>query len=67
MTPFIDWKPRPDIQLSLQVQNITERGYRDTRRVFAGPRNLAGLALVDDRDQQFGRIFYARIRKYFGG
>jgi outer membrane receptor protein involved in Fe transport len=66
VTPFIEWKPRPDIQLHFEIENITERGYRDTRQAFAGVRSANPLAFVDDRDAQFGRIFYFRVRKYFG-
>jgi hypothetical protein len=65
--PFIEWKPRPDLQLHLEIQNLGERGFRDTRKVYAGPRNTAPVAFIDDRDQQFGQIIYVRIRKYFGG
>lgn len=64
--PFIEWKPRPDLQLHLEIQNLGARGLRNTRQVFAGARNLAPLAFVDDRDAQFGQIIYFRIRKYFG-
>lgn len=64
--PFIEWKPRRDIQLHFEIENITERGLRDTRQAFAGARNTHGLLFVDDRDAQFGRIFYVRLRKYFG-
>jgi outer membrane receptor protein involved in Fe transport len=67
VTPFVEWKPRPDIQLHFEIQNVTEGGgIHDTRRQFAGPRNLAGLSYIDDRDTHFGRIFYVRVRKYFG-
>jgi outer membrane receptor protein involved in Fe transport len=65
--PFINWKPRPDIQLRLEIQNLGARGFRDTRNVYAGARNKSPLAFVDDRDQQFGQIIYFRVRKYFGG
>jgi len=67
VTPFVEWKPRPDIQLHFEIQNVTEGGgVHDVRRQFAGPRNLSGLLLTDDRDTHFGRIFYFRIRKYYG-
>ena len=65
--PFIEWKPRPDLQIHFEIQNLGARGLRDTRKVYAGARNLAPLAFVDDRDEQFGQILYLRVRKYFGG
>lgn len=67
VTVFYEWKPRPDIQIHAEIQNATERGLRDTRSVFQGARSAGRLGYVDDRDQQFGRIAYVRIRKYFGG
>lgn len=65
--PFIEWKPRPDIQIHLEIENLGERGLRDTRKVYAGARNLSPVAFIDDRDAQFGQILYLRVRKYFGG
>jgi len=65
--PYIEWKPRPDLQIHLEIQNAGARGLRDTRKVYAGPRNIAPVAFIDDRDQQFGQMIYLRVRKYFGG
>jgi outer membrane receptor protein involved in Fe transport len=67
VTPFIEWKPRPDLQIHFEIQNLGARGLRNTRKVYAGPRNLAPVAFIDDRDDQFGQILYLRVRKYFGG
>lgn len=64
--PYFEWKPRPDVQLHFEVQNATERGFRNTRTVYDGPRNLNRVAFVNDRDIQFGRVFYIRVRKSFG-
>jgi outer membrane receptor protein involved in Fe transport len=64
--PFVEWKPRSDLQVHVEIQNLGARGLRDTRKVYAGARNLAPLAFVDDRDEQFGQILYLRVRKYFG-
>jgi outer membrane receptor protein involved in Fe transport len=66
ITPFVEWKPRPDIQLHFEVQDIFGTSLRDTRNQYAGPRDRAGLAFIDDRLQHFGREYYLRIRKYFG-
>lgn len=63
--PFIEWKPRPDLSLRAEAGNFTERGFRRTRYVYAGPRSTAPLAYTDDRDIQFGRMFYVRLRKTF--
>lgn len=67
VTPFVDWKPRPDLVIRAEIQNATERGVRRTRYVYSGPRSANGLAFVDDRDIQFGWMFYLRVRKTLGG
>ena len=64
---FVEWKPQPDLSIRTELSNLTERGLRITRRQFAGPRDMSGLSFVDDRDLQFGRILYVRVRKTFGG
>ncbi|HEX5378468.1 MAG TPA: TonB-dependent receptor [Phenylobacterium sp.] len=63
---YAEYKPAPDLTFTAQVQNLTERGFRHIQDVYAGPRNLAGLAFTDDRDIQFGRSYYLRVRKTFG-
>jgi outer membrane receptor protein involved in Fe transport len=63
--PYIEWKPRPDLSLRVEGGNVTERGFRNTRYHYAGPRSTAAFAYVDDRDIQFGRMIYFRLRKTF--
>ena len=63
---FAEWKPRPDLSIRTELSNVTERGFRNTRNVYAGPRDVAALKFVDDRDIQFGRMLYVRVRKTFG-
>jgi outer membrane receptor protein involved in Fe transport len=65
--PFLDLKLRPDLMLRIELPNITERGIRETRTVYAGPRGTSPVLFVDDRDLQFGRMYYVRLRKTFGG
>ena len=64
--PYIEWKPKPDLSVRGEWSNATERGFRNTRYVYNGPRNKNGLAYADDRDIQFGQMYYIRIRKTFG-
>ena len=64
--PFLEWKPVADINLRIELPNITERGFRNTRNVYAGPRDKNPLLYVDDRDIQFGRMIKFRLRKTFG-
>lgn len=65
--PFVEWKPQPDLAVRLELPNVTERGLRYTRTVYEGPRGANPVAYVDDRDYQFGRMYYLRVRKSFGG
>jgi outer membrane receptor protein involved in Fe transport len=64
--PFVEWKPKDDLSIRVELPNVTERGLRRTRTVYAGPRGSSAIAYVDDRDIQFGRMFYIRVRKTFG-
>jgi outer membrane receptor protein involved in Fe transport len=63
--PFVEWKPRPDLSLRTEFGNFTERGFRQTLYAYSGPRSTNGLAFVEDRDNQFGRMWYVRLRKTF--
>jgi outer membrane receptor protein involved in Fe transport len=65
VSPYVEWKPRRDITLRAEGGNFTERGLRRTRYVYAGPRGASPFAYVDDRDIQFGRMVYVRMRKTF--
>ena len=53
---YAEWKPKPDLSIRTELSNLTERGFRNTRNVYAGPRDTAALTFVDDRDIQFGRM-----------
>jgi outer membrane receptor protein involved in Fe transport len=64
---FVEWKPRTDLSIRAELSNLTERGFRNTRYHYDGPRGAAPFAYVDDRDIQFGRMVYVRLRKTFGG
>jgi hypothetical protein len=64
--PYVEWKPKSDLALRLEVDNVTSRGFRDTRYVYSGPRGPHPLSFVDDRDIQFGPMVYFRVRKTLG-
>jgi outer membrane receptor protein involved in Fe transport len=66
VTPFIEWKPRPDIVVRAEMQNATSRGFRHTRAIYDGPRSTTPLQYIDDRDIQIGSIYWVRVRKTFG-
>lgn len=65
MVLFAEWKPRPDLNVRAELNNFTERGFRHTTTAYAGPRNTAAVKYIDDRDIQFGRGLYVRVRKTF--
>ncbi len=65
--PFVEWRPRPDLNLRLELPNITQRGLRKTVYSYPGPRSAGGLAAVDDRNYESGTMFHIRLRKTFGG
>ena len=66
VNPFIEWKPRADWSLRVELPNLTARGFRNTRYIYGGPRNLNALAFVEDRDLKNYQGFHIRLRKTFG-
>lgn len=65
--PFVEYKPRPDITVRLELANITERPLIRHRKVFAGPRDDNPLLYTDSVYYNMSRIVYLRIRKTLGG
>lgn len=65
--PFAEWRPQPDLFVRFELPNVTSRGLRRIRDVYDGPRDTGRLKYTEDRDLQFGRMYYVRIRKTFGG
>jgi hypothetical protein len=66
VTPFLEWKPRPDLSWRIELDNVTARGFKHTYESFSGPRNIDPLASVDQRSVHPGRLFHLRLRKTFG-
>ena len=62
---FYEYKPRPDLALHLEVDNLGGRGFERLLYVYGGPRDTSGLAYVDDRRQEFAPYLYFRVRKTF--
>jgi hypothetical protein len=63
---WIDYKPRPDLSVHVEVDNIGGRGYERLLYVYRGPRDTNGLDYIDDRRQDFKPYLYIRLRKTFG-
>ncbi|HZZ30351.1 MAG TPA: TonB-dependent receptor [Phenylobacterium sp.] len=64
--PFIEWKPRPDIQWRFEVDNAVHRSFKRTDDQYAGPRNLTALEAIQNRAERPARTFNIRLRKLFG-
>jgi outer membrane receptor protein involved in Fe transport len=63
---FAEYRPRQDVSVRFEVQNATSRGLRLTRYGYSPTRTVGATPDVDDRDLQFGRMYYVRFRKTFG-
>jgi outer membrane receptor protein involved in Fe transport len=66
VTPFVEWKPRPNLSWRIELDNVTARGFKHTFENFNGPRSTSPLAVVEQRTVHPGRMFYLRLRKTFG-
>jgi hypothetical protein len=66
VAPFVEWKPRADLQFRVEWDYASYFSYTRTLYQYAGPRGSAPLAYVEHRDPQFGNVFYFRVRKTFG-
>ena len=41
VTPFVEWKPRPDFSFRIELDNVTARGRHYVYQNFAGSRGAA--------------------------
>lgn len=66
--PWIEWKPRPDLSVRLEIPlaNHPIVRLRDELKIFPGPRSQGGVPDVQERIYTFPRGWYVRIRKDFG-
>ncbi len=66
LNPFVEWKPRPDLQWRFEIDNAVDRSFKRFDDNFGGPRNVSALSLIQARAQQPARVFSVRVRKLFG-
>jgi outer membrane receptor protein involved in Fe transport len=66
LKPFVEWRPRPDITLRMEIPNLTARGFHEILQAYPGPRGGPGRPDVTTRDLQFSRGFWIRMQKRFG-
>ena len=64
--PFAEWRPRPDVNLRVELPNFSKRAFRKTVYSYPGPRDQGGVAAIEDRLFEPGRVFYIRLRKTYG-
>jgi outer membrane receptor protein involved in Fe transport len=65
--PYVEYRPRPDINMRLELPNVTARGLKRTVLTYPGPRDAGGAPSLDDREYSPGQMVYFRIRKTLGG
>ena len=63
---YFEYKPKPDLALRVELDNVTGRGFERLLYVYNGPRNTSSLAYVDDRRQEVPQYVHIRLRKTFG-
>ncbi|HZZ69493.1 MAG TPA: TonB-dependent receptor [Phenylobacterium sp.] len=66
VTPYWEWKPRPDLSWRIEIDNVTARGFKHTYENYDGARNIVPLDFTEERSVHPGRVFYLRLRKTFG-
>jgi outer membrane receptor protein involved in Fe transport len=66
VVPWVEWKPRRDISIRMDVQNITSRNFNRTREVYDGPRDTVPLLFLEHQELDNKTSLYVRVRKTFG-
>ena len=62
---FGEYKPRPNIIIRWELQNLLGRDYILERQVYAGPRNSSPLSYIDTRHLRPGPSLLIRLRRTF--
>ena len=66
--PFAEYRPRPDINVRVELPNVFARNLKLTVLNYPGRRDAPGaLPSLEDREYQPGQMVYVRIRKTLGG
>ena len=66
--PFVEYRPRPDLNIRLEMPNVTRRNLHDTFYIYPGLRTASAQPnFIDDRNTNAtaGSTFL-RVRKTFG-
>jgi hypothetical protein len=68
LQPYVEVRPRPDLNLRLELFNISQHFVKDFNTVYPGPRSAGGQPDVQARNQirsPYG--LFIRLQKKFGG
>jgi hypothetical protein len=65
---YIEYKPRADLALKLEADNIATHGLEYVREFYDPFRDVGGgqLTSIDNRSPRFGPELTFRVRKTFG-
>lgn len=66
--PYVEIRPRPDLNVRMEIFNATSRGLRDFNTTYPGPRSAGGAPDVQARNQlnsPYG--VFLRLQKKLGG
>ncbi len=63
---FVEYKPKPNLSIRAELDNIGGRGFQRVLNVYAGPRNTNPLLYTDNRRQDFKPLVFVRVRRTFG-
>ena len=66
--PFVEYRPRPDLNIRLEMPNATRRNLHDTFYIYPGLRTASAQPnYIDDRNtNSTAGSTFLRIRKTFG-
>ena len=62
---FVEYRPKPALNLRLEVQNLPGTHVRQTDAVYAGLRNASALTYLDERRLSVGPVVFLRVRRNF--
>ena len=65
-SPFVEWKPRPDLSLRAEFDYALPFSFTRTLYQYGGPRSTAPLQYVERRETHFGNDVFLRLRKTLG-
>lgn len=64
-TAYWEWKPRSDIAVKVQVDNLTSRAFDRKRLLYDGPRSRFPVEAIERRSVALDPFFFVRVRKQY--